>query len=396
MKIYSDNQKGFQFLSVSQAEDGRAVKRFRKELLKPGPYVKVHVVGYTDNNEVEIDENEMPVDAEMIKLMESNFRLFQERGIKVPITNMHDTTGNPDNSRGYATDIFQEYDDKNDQQSLQMHCDLIGKDAIDAAPRCDVSIHAEKDHWDGLGNHYTWAITHIALCTNPVVPGLGDFIPLSLSMSLSQNQKEDSPQERANNKDTDIKQEIQNMDLTNEQIEAIKSVLGIEGDLTPENLLTAIEAKKADKPAEAEAEVDKTDETVTEPAAPVVETAEAITASLTKVDPISIKLIAENRKLKMDALIAAGKLTPVARKELEKVFSTDESISLSLSNNSLDESTTYFDGVFAALSINDPVALKEQSGPQTMSLSNPITPQESSLVLMAKERKEAANKRRNS
>ena len=97
------------------------------------------------------------------------FSKMKANGVKVSIPNMHHNEGNPEHNRGWVSSVFRR------GNSLFMTCDLIGEEALRAASVSDVSIKAVKEFTDGEGNKYDMPLTHVALCTDPVVPGLFRF-----------------------------------------------------------------------------------------------------------------------------------------------------------------------------------------------------------------------------
>ncbi len=124
--------------------------------------------------------NVLPVDKSRIKKWETNFKLFRERGISVPLTIDHiqvtDSAGKPvlrkltpgqaEAKRGNVVNLFE-------QNGLGM-CDVVpsDKEAETLMLRCpEVSLEMEKDFVDGHGNYYDEVITAITLTPIPIVPG---------------------------------------------------------------------------------------------------------------------------------------------------------------------------------------------------------------------------------
>lgn len=142
---------------------GRLEQRFRKRLIGIGHFVKP-----ADNIEFDVTRRTLEHFAEQFRRMKAN-------GVQVPVPDGHKNAGSADHNRGYVEDMFIEGD------SLVGVLRMIGPDAIAAAQRCDVSIFAPPVLIDGRGNRYERPIEHVALCTDPVVPGLGEFIPLAAS-----------------------------------------------------------------------------------------------------------------------------------------------------------------------------------------------------------------------
>ncbi len=142
---------------------GSAERRYRKELIRVGSYVKVE------------DGIEFEVTHRTLRHWIGEFARMKANGVRVPIPNGHHNAGNADQNRGYVEALIVDGD------ALYMECRLIGRDAIQAAERADVSIFVPPQLVDGKGNVYVQPIEHVALCTDPVVPGLGEFVPLAAS-----------------------------------------------------------------------------------------------------------------------------------------------------------------------------------------------------------------------
>ncbi len=160
MKIRSE-QEQFTIIGASNKVDGESVQRFRKEIIRIGGYVK--------------GAREFDITPAVLQHWATTFGEMKANGVKIPIPNQHDTSGDPDKNRGWVVDMFV------DDDALVMVCDLIGDDAIKAASRCDVSIFSPPEFTDGKGRIYEWPITHVALVTDPAIPGLGEFVSIAAS-----------------------------------------------------------------------------------------------------------------------------------------------------------------------------------------------------------------------
>ena len=137
---------------------GQPVRRFLKELIKAGHYVK------------ESDGLEFDVTPALIEHWAATFARMRANGLNVPVPSGHTHDGAA--NRGWVRHLFRAGD------SLYGVVDLVG-DGIPMAATNDVSIYAVPEFTDGHGNRYRWPILHVALCTDPVVPGLGGFLPIA-------------------------------------------------------------------------------------------------------------------------------------------------------------------------------------------------------------------------
>lgn len=313
---------GKAFHVISAAGEG-AKQRFRKELVKAGEYVH------------EADGYEFAITTDTLHHWAKTFAAMKANGVKVPIPATHEGMGDPDKNRGYVTDMFV------DDNSLVMTCELIGKDALAAAARSDVSIGVPIDFTDGHGNEYSRPITHVAMVTDPVIPGLGDFIPIA----ASRTRKEKKVKKYAELvKALELKEEVNDDNVvalvlshhkaqSEKLVEFTEQVASLETKLKAKPKLAASEDKDKDKGK--------------------------------PIDPVLLSLAADNRGMKLDALVAAGKVTPDVRKELVATFIGDDQKALTLS---LQSGGDVFDRVVAAFATNDPVKLAETTRPQTLVL----------------------------
>jgi len=321
-------------LSAERVENGVPVKRYRKELIKTGHYVKA-----SDGIEFEVTQD-------MLNHWAIAFSQWSASGNKVPVPLTHDGADNPENNRGWVVDMFR------DGNSLIGIIDLIGKDADVLAASSDVSIYTPKKHTDGLGNEYDWPITHVALCTNPLVTGLGCFEAIAASLA---------PNPKTENKKMTIEQIIELLGLT---------------DVTPENAEEKIKAaivdlkKKAGDAAAMQTEEEKEKEkeaVAAEGDEDDKDKDKVISASSSrrrKADPVMVKLVSENRDMKLNRLVEGGKISPAVKTKLANQFCSDKALSLSLSNGTDDG----FDAMVTALGENNPMELAEKSGAQVIAL----------------------------
>jgi hypothetical protein len=142
------------------APDGQPVRRFKKELIRVGEFFKA-------------SENlSFTVTPERIDHWAATFSRMAANGVKVPVPASH--TSDPTLNKGWVASMSRQ------GNSLMADIDLVG-DGITLAGTTDVSIYAVPEFIDGTGNEYTWPILHVALCTDPVVPGLAAFVPVAAS-----------------------------------------------------------------------------------------------------------------------------------------------------------------------------------------------------------------------
>lgn len=324
----------FLLLAAQRTEGGQPVKRFRKELIRTGTYRTADSVHFT-------------VDTEALDNWALQFARMSGNGVKVPVPSGHNTA--PDANRGWMVDIFREDD------SLFGIVDLVGEDAIKMAGRSDVSLYSPAHLDDGKGNSYKWPITHVALCTDPVIPGLEGFVPLAASLGKT---PVNVPVFTAY-KETPVSFEFKK----------IQKALGIEETLTEANADKAIVASFSG---------------VTEKIGTLMKEVMHLKSDLVKakaakpgepkpneVDPELLRLSRENHSMRLEGLVAGGRITPAVRDKLSAAFIGEDGAALKLSLSSGSNKT--FDLVLAALADNDPVKLGEKTGGQVLSLSGGLT-----------------------
>jgi len=269
--------------------------RYRKELIKVGKYIK------------DSTKQGFEVTAEILDEWVMTFNRWIANGNKVPIPLGHDAIDEPDKNRGWLTRMYRE------DNTLFGELDLSDEKL---ALTTDVSVCIENGIVDGLGEIYKQLITHVALCTNPVIPGLANFERLSLSRG----------KEFSLNGDT-------KMD---------KKKLGVLLDIddpTDENITASIEKLKK----------------------PVIKLSHA-----KAVDPMIVKLMGEVRQGKVETLVSAGVISPAVKDIIVKKYVEAQALTLSLSQNPDDG----FDTLFEVLVKNKPVPLGELTDAQTLELSN--------------------------
>lgn len=318
---------------VSQASDV-PTQMFRKEIIREGTYHK------------DADGVTFTVDGRTLAHWADTFALMRENGVKVPLPTTH--TNDPKANQGWVHDMFVE------GPSLIMLAELVGSDGIRMSKTTDVSIFCPPELVDGKGNKYSRPITHVALCTDPVVTGLGGWEAIAASLRL---------------------QEDSQMDWTE-----LQTALGIEADMTDENAVELILSAHSTLTTER-------DEALT--AKTEAEQALALSRGDDKkeVDPTLLNLASENREMKILELTRDAHITPAVADKLRATFIGKDNEVLALS---LKAGGDQFDQVVSALKDNDPVVLKEQSGAQVLELSRDTDKGKNPLLADADARAEAA------
>ena len=269
--------------------------RYRKELIKVGNYVK-------DSADLAFS-----VTRKTLEHWRDTFQQWRLNGNKVPIPLGHAAADSPEKNVGWVVGM------QLDGDSLYGIMELIDPTL---ALTTDVSIFVPAQQVDGRGQRFVQPIVHVALCTNPVIPGLKGFEQLSLSLSQG-----------------DMKMTLK---------ETLCKSLGVKADLSDDAIMLALEAVKQKTPVK-----------------------EKKLSQGGVSDPL-VKLVAENRGIKVSALVTAGLLTPAAKTAIEEQYMKPEALTLSLSGGWDDG----FDFLVKVLSENKPVGLGEKTGAQLLELAN--------------------------
>lgn len=312
-------------LKLNRDASGASVYRFKKEVIKVGKF-------YKDTQDFAFE-----VTHDTLDHWEKTFDAWTAMGNKVSVPIGHEGYGDPEENRGWVTDLYVEGD------SLIGVFELVGEDASELAAASDVSIYAPPKEIDGLGNEYIYPVTHICLTTVPVIPGLSKFEAIAASRKPLIRSYEMKLEKLADllkltfTKETDEEKE-------EKVLSKISSLLKLE---------------------------DKDDEDDEE---------EKVEAS--KPSPVVMKLAKENRTIKLNKLVEEGKVTPAVVKSLSELFTTEDALALSLSKEEDDS----FDKLIVALSKNNVVELTEKTKGQTIALSDPLKGVENPLIKDAENR----------
>jgi len=248
----------------------------------------------------ESTNQEFDITSKILDDLVVTFDKWIAEGNKCPVPLGHERAHLPEFNRGWVRSLFREED------SLYAIMELSDPEL---ALTTDVSVCIESEVTDGHGITYKNVLSHIALTCEPVVGKLHNFLRLSLSKGTK------------------------NMDILKKL--AIK--LGLkEAEPTEELVLSALD------------ELKKPDDKVT---------------LSTNVDPL-VRLIGDNREMKLSNLVKAGLITPAIKDLIAAKYVKAESVALELSKGDSDG----FDLLHDVLVQNRPVKLGEVTGIQSLSL----------------------------
>lgn len=236
----------------------------------------------------------------------AEFAKWIKNGNKVPIPLGHEYADQPEKNVGWVTSLFIE------GNSLFGILELIDPQL---ALLTDVSIAVPDEVIDGNGIKYRQPIVHVALTTQPVVTGLEGFEKMSLSLNEG--------------------------DFNMKILKTIAKALGLEDEEpTEEMVLSAVEK--------------------------ITEKSTSTEDPLQKTDPV-VKLVSENRALKLSNLVKAGLITPAIKDVITAKYVETKALALSMANKQEDG----FDTLYDVLVQNHPSKLLDEiSGVQSLELSN--------------------------
>ena len=356
--------------------------RFKKELIRKGKFVK------------ESDGIEFEVTDETLDHWSREFARMKSAGVRVPVPIKHLSpklengvetydADDPASNGGWLQDVVRDGD------SLYGVIDLIDPQL---ALTSDVSIFTPPKLVDGKGNTYVRPISHVALCTNPVIPGLGDFIPLAASRTTSKETKMDYT------KIAEALEVLGEINDGNAEEVILAGITKMKNELNELKGLPPEEEPVATDPDGQPIEAAEEEEEEEEEEEPVAASRGHRAASRGhRVDPLLVKLASENRSAKLDALVSAGRITPAVREKLAKQFIGKDNSVIRLSL-SMGDDGSHFDAICSALAANDPVALVGKTGPQVpkavrLSREQMTDPKHNPLIADAENRRIEAEKR---
>jgi len=318
-------------ISPKIEQNGQPVQKFRKDLIGVGQWTHPDT-----GDEINVTT------ADLDRWVET-FAAMKQNGVKVYVPSGH--TSDSDANRGWVTEMYRDGD------TLIGILEIVGEDAIKEAARNEVSIRV-MTFKDGKGNEYKNAIEHVALTPVPVISGQGGMVAIAAS--------------RGGTIHVPAFRLAQNGAVNMESLKKIAEAMGIEvpDDATEESLTAAILAKHASMTEAGKAKAEAATTATAALSAARAELAKAKGEAPIRHDATTIELARDNRGMKIEALSRGGQITPAVAKALRETWTpdSDDAMSLSLHQNSL------FKATLAALELNDPKVLGEQTRRQTLEL----------------------------
>lgn len=291
----------------------KGLTRYRKELVKAGSYFKA-ATGQAFEVTVDIIDHWI-----------MTFNRWIENGNKVPIPLSHAKANDPEANQGWVHKMWRE------DQTLVAVMELSN---ANLAMTTDVSICVQGQVIDGKGQKYLQPITHVALCTDPVIPGLEKFEKLSLSLGDTEMDKK-----------------------------KLAKLLDIADDASDDLIESTIKGLQI----------------------PAVKLSQSDT-----VDPVLVRVVAESRAGKLNTLVNAGILAPAMKDIIETKYVKEDALTLSLGRGGEDG----FDLLIKILAENKPTAslLNEKTSVQVLELSNKMNKPSGMATITNQKRESAKNK----
>jgi len=333
-------------ISAEIAGDAGPYRRFRKHLISIGKYVK------------EDQGLEFTVTDAVMRHWVEAFDAMTANGVTIPMPDAHETAGQAAHNMGYVESLFIDGD------KLIANVKLIGRDALDAAARNDVSISVPLDFVDGKGVRYGQAIEHVAFTPEPLIPGLDPFIPLAAS-----------------------RWRVENATMNWETLENALGVEGLNDDTANDLITKAFQAQNKDT-ATLQASLNANEAKLKSTETTLAEVQAKVQAEPEKLGPVTLDMARKTQATQLDMLVQASKITPAVRDGLHALFIGDngDRIQASAANGT----HRLFDDVISLFEKNDPVALGEKTGPQTYMKLSREEASADSLLNRAKARSTAA------
>jgi hypothetical protein len=321
--------------SETMNASGQPVQSFVKDLIRVGEFYKAST------------DQDMSVSPADLDHWVASFLMMKSAGVKVPVPLDHSM--NAEHNRGWLNRMFRVGD------TLYGELELVGRDAIDMAGRTEVSVSIVPELIDGHGNKFQRVIEHVALTAYPVIPGQGGFIKLSRDGQ-------------------EIQVPVYRLSQSNPHKESsmeLATLLGIDlAGKSPEDVMK--ECKARITAMNTELSKYKTDLSTATTELSTVKTELSRAKSPPKeIDPVTLDLAAENRTMKIDQRVAAGRLPRTAADKLKAAWIGSDKANLS---RTLDaEGRGRFDATMEAIDEIKPLRpVGAVAGHQTLSRQAPV------------------------
>lgn len=304
------------------------------------------------------DEPEFELTEQAIRHFAKESQRYLDNGNQCNLPVEHTT--DPEKNRGKNLKWYNKIDSKG-RLGLFSLTEFRDAEAAKLAKTAQTSIFCPPKHKDGAKNEYIRAVRHVALTDYPVIPGLDNFTPIAASLvePVKPPKKEDRTMP-IKSLAADIGLQLSEDILKDEELilsEVQKSIKDLQ-----DQILELSEYKKKNPP-------------VTPATDPV------------RVSKAQIKMLQENRELKLSQLVEKGNILTCVSKKLQDIFCGEQVLTLCLSEDKEDG----FNAIIDALRDNDAIKLSEVTGPQARDMSKLLDTATNPMLKDAKKRAAAAN-----
>jgi len=351
---------------------------FEKELIYEGQFVKSE-----EGMSFDITTTVLSHWSTMVGKMLAN-------GVEIPVPVEHTT--NPEKKRGNLLGTVVKKN-KRGKYSLFGRIQFIDEEAARLAKSADVSIFAVPEIPDGHGNIYKNAIRHVALTNYPVIPHLegfqaiaASFGELKMSSVLLPIAQRMGIQRADQMNDIGLSQAI--VEVFDQMTNALKGAQNpgqkpVDPNAPPDPNQPPdpnADPNNQQNPNNPPPNQDPNDPNKKPQFPPQAQIPAPMAASF-------VKILKDSRIAQLDALVLGNNITKACRDEYEKLYCTDENLTLCLSNESVQKD---FDNLVTGLKLNKVMADDTDKLKRAIALSNPQNRSDNPLVSDAEDRAKAA------
>jgi len=341
MGVFLD-EGNFTFASaVGSDANGVPTQRFIKDIIHSGSYTHPLFGWNLDVNVKRMDD------------WVEKFNAMQKNGVDVEVVVDH--REDAEGVKGYVKEMFREGD------TLYCIPEMIGQKGIDLASVVkNVSILVDRDYKDGKGNNYGEAISHVSIVQQPIVSNQNKFVPIAASKGkfitypiflLSQGDPK----------------------MNKTVLEELKKKLGIEDELTDDNILEMIGGQFETTNKLHKTQVGELENQLEGLKLELVESKKAASkiSPEVKIDPNLAEQMGVTAEDQLNNLIESGKITPASKDIAVKLFIGPSGkrnlMALSLKSGQ----PSLFSGLVEILKTNDPVELGEKANIMALGRNTP-------------------------
>tara|TARA_B100000749_G_scaffold269534_1_gene248424 strand:+ start:3391 stop:4572 length:1182 start_codon:yes stop_codon:yes gene_type:complete len=301
---------------------------YEKEIMYPGNFTKEDFSFSTDK---------ATVDHWAGKVKE-----FNDAEIEIPITSEHSEA--PEARLGSIVGASVKKDSRG-RDGLFVKMKFVDKESAKIGLKNQVSLYSPAKYKDSRKVEHVYPIRHVAVTSYPVVTKLDGYTPIAASFSKPQIE-----------------------DVTMVKILELADGIGLKlSEKTSEDAASKaiLDEVKGLKDRVTSLEAVKAELDTLELSFKGYKAANPPKAAEIPVSDAMLKIVEENRELKLSQLVQHSNISPVVKQKMLENFCTKDGISLVLSQNHNDGFDTFID----IMAENNIVELGGKTGPQTLTLS---------------------------